>query len=71
MASQTTKIDIEAAIAVVEQSKDTHSRWISHIRRGKISSLKQCIGGTRTFHEGCVREYLHVLAVLKGLDKSR
>lgn len=59
------KVDVEAAYHFTEESRQTHREWINYDRKGWLSRTQKSIGGGRRHHEKCVREYSHVIDVLK------
>lgn len=55
--------DIAAAITTVEYSRQTHVEWASYLRRNP--SYEPGAIGDAEYHDGVVREYDNVLAVLR------
>lgn len=66
MVSKAAKVDLEAAIAFIEHSKNTHTKWVRYIREGRATAGQRKVAGDRKHHERCISEYQHVLATLRS-----
>jgi hypothetical protein len=59
-----------AAIAAIEESRETHTEWIEYIDRhpeeaNRVAETRVEIAGSREHHERCVEKYDLVLRVLR------
>ena len=56
--------DIQRAIAIIEDSRQTHVNWAEWRRKGNGTDTDHEMIGDLEWHEAAIRDYDHVLAVL-------
>lgn len=57
---------ISRAIAIIEESRQTHVRWADWRRKGNGTDTDHEMIGDLEWHENAIRDYDHVLAVLRA-----
>ena len=58
--------DIQRAIAIIEDSRQTHVNWAEWRRKGNGTDTDHEMIGDLEWHEAAIRDYDHVLAVLRA-----
>jgi hypothetical protein len=58
--------DIQRAIAIIEDSRQTHVNWADWRRKGNGTDTDHEMIGDLEWHENAIRDYDHVLAVLRS-----
>ena len=56
--------DLDRAIAIIEESRQTHVNWAEWRRKGNGTDTDHEMIGDLEWHEAAIRDYDHVLAVL-------
>lgn len=64
MVQKPTAVDLDAAIASMEEAKYNHEWWVQYAREGRLSETQINIGGDIEHHSRWVTIYEHVLSLL-------
>lgn len=59
-------VNIKRAIEIIEDSRDTHERWIKCIQEGKKTPEQIKVAGDIIHHQKCINDYNFVLYILKS-----